>query len=149
MRWLLAAALLAAAPVLAQERLVEPGAPDSARSTALQVLQHLAQGAIGEAAAHSNAPRRRFEVLRDYRDRVGADEFKRVFASYLAGNRLIAEVALGRHRLLVWDLAEAGNQVAGQYYVEVEGKFLLDDVPSEQRARLRRVLQTYRSGEKR
>ncbi len=146
MRVLLAAALLAAAPALAQERLLDPEAPDSARATAIQVLRHLAEGEIGEAAALSNAPRRRFEVLRDYRDAVGAEEFKRVFASYLAaGDRPIAEVALGRHRLLVWKLAEPASQVAGQYYVEIEGKFLLDDIPSAERTQLRRVLQKIRN----
>jgi hypothetical protein len=32
-------------------------------------------------------------------------------------------------------------------YVEIEeGKFLMDDVPSERRSRLRRVLQDYRRG---
>jgi len=144
------AILVAAGPVLAEERLVDPSAADSARGTALLVLRHLAEGNIEEAAALSNSPRRRFEVLRDYRNAVGEEEFKRVFGRYFTpGNRLIAEVAIGRHRLLVWDLGEAGNQLAGQYYVEVEGKFLMDDVPSAERSRLRRVLDAYRSGKAR
>jgi hypothetical protein len=109
------------------------------------MLRHLADGNIEEAAALSNAPQRRLEVLRDYRAAVGEEEFKRVFGRYFAAeNRLIAEVALGRHRLLVWDLGEAGNRLAGQYYVEVEGKFLLDDVPSQERSELRRVLEGIR-----
>lgn len=144
---MLAAALLAASAAFAEERLVDASAADSARGTAMLMLRHLAGGNIEEAAALSNAPRRRFEVLRDYRDAVGEDEFKRVFGRYLASeNRLIAEVALGRHRLLVWDLGEAREHLAGQYYVEVEGKFLMDDVPSAERSRLRRVLEAYRSG---
>jgi hypothetical protein len=61
----------------------------------------------------------------------------------------VAEVALGEHRLLVWDLGEAGHRLAGQYYVEVEGKFLMDDVPSEKRTQLRRVLEAYRTGKAR
>jgi hypothetical protein len=146
---LLAAALLAASSALAQQRLVDPSAPDSARPAAMRILRHLAEGDIGEAAAHSNAPRRRFEVLRDYRDAVGEDEFKRIFGRYFAAqNRLLAEVAVGRHRLLVWQLGEAADRLAGQYYVEVEGKFLLDDVPSRERSELRRVLEAYRSGKK-
>lgn len=147
MRSFLAAALLAALPAFAQQRLVEPSAADSARATAMLMLRHLADGNIEEAAALSNAPRRRFEVLRDYRDAVGKEEFKRVFGRYFAAqNRLVAEVAIGRHRLLVWDLGEAGNRLAGQYYVEVEGRFLLDDVPSPERSELRRVLEGYRLG---
>lgn len=144
MRPLLVAALLAAAPAMAQERLVAPSAPDSARGTALTVLKHLAEGDLEQAAALSNAPKRRFEVLRDYRDSIGEDEFKRRFGEFLApDNRLIAEVAIGPRRLLVWELGD--SQLAGQFYIEAEGKFLMDDVPSRERDELRRVLRRYRA----
>jgi len=140
------AALLAAAPAFAQERLIEPSAPDSARDTALVVLKHLAVGNIEQAAALSNAPEQRLELLRGYREVVGEDEFKRLFGRFLApDNRLVAEVAIGPRRLLVWQLGEAGSQLAGQFYVEVDGKFLLDDVPSRERAQLRGVLRRYRA----
>lgn len=144
MRPLLVAALLAAAPAMAQERLVAPSAPDSARGTALTVLKHLAEGDLEQAAALSNAPKRRFEVLRDYRDSIGEDQFKRRFGEFLApDNRLIAEVAIGPRRLLVWELGD--SQLAGQFYIEAEGKFLMDDVPSRERDELRRVLRRYRA----
>ena len=138
MRAFLAAALLVAAPALAQ---------DSAKPVAMRLLGYLAEGNLEAAAALSNAPQRRLEVLRSYRNSVGEEEFKRVFGRYFAPeNRLIAEVVTGRHRLLVWELGEAGNRLAGQYFVEVGGEFLLDDVPSRERSELRRVLQDYRSG---
>jgi hypothetical protein len=122
----------------------------SARQTAHRVLRHLADGDIEQAALLSNAPRRRYEVLQEYRASVGEDEFRRAFAQYFdPENRLVAEVALDEHRLLVWDLGEAGHRLAGQYYVEVEGKFLMDDVPSAKRAQLRRVLEAYRNGKAR
>ena len=141
--WLVAL-LLAAAPALAQERLVDPG-PESARETALTVIKHLAAGELEQAAALSNAPQRRFEVLREDRNSVGDEAFKRAFGRFLAPeNRLIAEVALGPRRLLVWELGEAGGELAGQFYVEMDGKFVLDDVPSRERDRLRRVLNKYR-----
>ena len=144
MRPLLVAALLAAAPALAQERLVAPSAPDSARDTALTVLKYLAEGDIEHAAALSNAPPQRLDLLRGYRDSVGEDEFRRLFSRFLApDNRLIAEVAIGPRRLLVWELAD--SQLAGQFYIEVDGKFLLDDVPSRERAQLRGVLRRYRA----
>jgi hypothetical protein len=83
-------------------------------------------------------------VLRDYRASVGDDEFKRVFSQYL-DSRIVDEIAIGERRLLIWDLVEATQrQLAGQYYVEVDGRFLLDDVPSKERAALTRVLQSYR-----
>ena len=145
MKALLVAALLAAAPALAQERLIEPSAPDSARATAITVLKHLAEGDLEQAAAFSNAPAQRLELLRGYRDVVGEDEFRRLFGRYLApDNRLIAEVAIGPRRLLVWELADANRQLAGQFYIEVDGKFLMDDVPSPERAELRGVLNRYR-----
>lgn len=110
------------------------------------MLRHLAEGDIAEAAAHSNAPKRRYEVLRAYRDAVGEEEFKRVFSQYLAPeNRLVAEVVRGRHRLLVWRLTQADGHLAGQYYVEVEGRFLLDDVPSPEREALARELRRIRN----
>ena len=146
MKLLLVAALLAAAPALAQERLIEPSAPDSARGTALTVLKHLAEGNLEQAAALSNAPSQRLELLRGYRDVVGEEEFKRLFGRFLGPeNQLIAEVALGPRRLLVWELGDASRQRAGQFYIEVDGKFLMDDVPSRERTELRRVLRRYRA----
>jgi hypothetical protein len=122
-------------------------APVSALDTAKLLNLHLSTGDIEEAALLSNAPRRRFEVLRDYRESVGAEEFKRVFAQYFQPqNRLVAEIAIGNHSLLVWDLREGATRIAGQYFVEVEGKFLVDDVPSDTRTRLRWVLEAYRGG---
>jgi len=37
-------------------------------------------------------------------------------------------------------------RLAGQYFKEIEGRWLMDDVSSEQRSTLRRVLEAYRSG---
>ena len=70
-----------------------------------------------------------------------------MFERYLAAGAPLVEVALDRHRLLIWDLAEGGEQrMAGQYFVLIDGRFLLDDVPNETRQRLRQVLEAYRSG---
>ena len=62
-------------------------------------------------------------VLHEYRESVGPEEFKRVFAQYFAPeNRLVAEVAIDNHRLLIWDLREGAMRLAGQYFVEVDGR---------------------------
>ena len=122
-------------------------APTSALNAAKLLNLHLSTGDIEEAALLSNAPRRRFEVLRDYRDLVGKEEFKRVFAQYLVPeNRLLAEIAIGRHSLLIWDLREGATRIAGQYFVEIGGRYLIDDVPNDERTRLRWVLEAYREG---
>ena len=161
MRTALAVLLLAASLVQAGEErrldlgggqtlrytLVEPGdSLPSASGTAREILRLLAAGDIAQAAAHSNAPKQRSEVLSEFRDQVGPEEFMRVFER-LTGpqNLLLAEVAIGEHRLLIWRLGEPAERVAGQYYVEVEGRFMLDDVPNPTRASLRRVLQSYRN----
>ena len=128
-------------------------APTSALNAAMLLNLHLSTGDIEEAALLSNAPRRRFEVLREYRDSVGAEEFKRVFASYFyPQNRPIAEIAIGRHRLIIWELKDSAGQVspqfahlAGQYFVEVDGRYFIDDVPNDTRTRLRWVLEAYRA----
>jgi hypothetical protein len=105
----------------------------------------LGNGHIEEAARLSNAPERRYEVLREYREAIGEEAFRKVYARYLRPpNRVVAEAALGVRRLLIWELADAGRQLAGQFFIEVDGRFLLDDIPSPERARLQRVLQDYR-----
>jgi hypothetical protein len=135
---------LAAAAGEPEYRWVTEG-QDSARESAVRLLKLLAQGEIEAAARLSNAPERRYEVLRDYRDAVGEEEFKQVYGGYFhPANRLLAEAAIGKRRLLIWDLGEAGNRLAGQFFVEVEGTFVLDDVPSAERTKLQRVLEDYR-----
>ncbi|MGE5639597.1 MAG: hypothetical protein ACM30H_05835 [Clostridia bacterium] len=117
----------------------------SALGTARRILRHLAAGDLEDAAVLSNAPKRRFEVLRDYRASVGEEEFKRVFARLLsAERRSVREIAIGPHHLLVWDVRGADRELAAQYYVNVEGRYFMDDVPGETRAQLMRVLRAWR-----
>ena len=117
-------------------------AAESARPTARRLLQRLAAGDIDAAAALSNAPEQRAELLRAYRDRVGESEFRRVFAEY-AAKRVVREIAIGEHRLLIWDL---DGPLGAQYFVRSGDDFRLDDVPSAERTGLRRLLAAYRSG---
>jgi hypothetical protein len=118
---------------------------ESARESALQLLRLLSAGNIEAAAELSNAPKRRYEVLRDYREAVGEEEFKGVFARYFhPGNRLLTEAAVGKRRLLIWELGQAQRHLAGQYFVEEDGRFVLDDVPHPERRKLERVLHEYR-----
>ena len=151
LEWGLAPFLLFVSLALAQEvpgyTRVQPGSAGSAYETAKKLLGHLAEGDIDAAAALSNAPERRADVLRYYRETVGEEEFKRIFARYLEpANPLIAEVAIGPRRLLLWRLGEANDHITGQFYIETEGRFLMDDAPSEERTALRRVLDAARSG---
>ncbi len=119
-------------------------APDSALNTAKLLNRHLSTGDIEEAALLSNEPKRRFVVFREFRDSIGEEEFKRVFARYFfPENRLVAEVLIPPHSLLIWRLADE-RHLAGQFFVQVENRWLMDDVPSQTRTRLRHVLERYR-----
>ena len=128
---------------------VDPAAepePTSALNTAKLLSLHLTAGKVEDAAMLSTAPRRRFEVLRDYQGAVGDEDFKQVYSQYFQPqNRLVAEVLMGPHSLLVWHLRE-NDRYAGQYYVQVEGKVFMDDMPSIERFRLRRILEGIRAG---
>jgi hypothetical protein len=117
----------------------------SALDTARALHRHLAKGELSEAAALSNAPKRRLEVLQDYRASVGDEEFKRLFEAYLhPQTRLVAEIAHGEHHLLIWQLAGLAR-LAGEHYVAIDGRFRLDDVPSDARRELTRILRQYRA----
>jgi hypothetical protein len=142
----------------AQERSIELGgetlrysmradpADGGALATSRELARDLTAGDIKAASMLSNAPQRRYEVLREYRDWVGPDEFKRVYAQYFSPrSRVVAEISIGRHYLLVWKLDD-GEHYAGQFYAEIGGRFLLDDVPGVERGRLRRLLEAYRAG---
>ncbi len=144
------ATLVAVAPLLAQadEVLayrVVTAAEESAQPVAWRILRLLAAGDIEAAAQLSNEPARRREVLADYQGRVGEKEFRRVFDQYLSpNNHVVTELAIGSHRLIIWDLADAGHRIAGQYYVEAVGRFLMDDRPSAERSALQRLLEQHR-----
>lgn len=121
-----------------------PPAPDSPVGTFRLIGRHLVAGELEEAALLSNEPKRRYEVLRDYRESVGDEAFRKVYASYFdPGNRIVAEARIGDHSLLVLRLA-GERRLAGQYYARVEDRWLTDDVPNETRLRLRGILEHLR-----
>lgn len=128
-------------------------APKSALDTAKLLNLHLTTGNIEEAALLSNSPRRRFEELANFKQTYGDEEFKRVFAEYFdAKNSLVAEIVIGDRSLLIWRLSVPSKSgaptpyYAGQYFVAVDGRVLVDDVPNDVRTQLRWVLEAYRSG---
>ena len=142
----------------AQERTVELGgetirytlradpADGGALETARKLATDLVAGDIEAAAKLSNAPRHRYDVLRAYRDWVGPDEFKRVYAQYFSPrSKVVAKIDIGRYCLLIWRL-DGADRLAGQFYVEIGDRYLFDDVPSAERGQLRLLLDAYREG---
>ena len=140
----------------ADAHLLSPDArpsPTTPLDSAKLIILHLSDGDIEEAALLSNAPRRRYEELASFRERSGADQFKRLYAQYFSPeNRLIAEIAIDRQRLVLWELkstARTGTPtsiVTGQFFVEVDGQYLMDDKPNDTRARLHWILRDYQTG---
>lgn len=121
-------------------------APTSALNTAKLLTRYLAEGRIEDAALLSNAPKARFERLRESFEGWSDGDFKRTYGRYFAPeNRIVGEVSIDTHRLVMWYLKDT-DHLAGFFLVEIDGKTLLDDVPSDTRATLRRVLDAYRSG---
>jgi hypothetical protein len=122
-----------------------PGADGSAAlATARRLHEHLARGEIEAAALLSNSPKRRFEIYRDYLESVGEAGFRQVYAQYLdSSTQPLAEIAIGERRLVVWKLAGLA-QATGEFFIRVDDETYMDDVPSEDRQLLRRILDTYR-----
>ena len=121
-------------------------APTDPLSAAKLVTRHLAAGRLEEASLLSNAPKARFARLRESFTGWSEADFARAFGRYFApGNRIVGDAAIGNHRLLMWYLKDT-DHVTGYFFVEVDGRLLIDDVPSEARANLRRVLDAHRSG---
>jgi hypothetical protein len=120
--------------------------PTSALGTAKLVTLYLAEGNLEEASLLSNAPKARYARLRESLAGWEGADFERAYGRYFAPeNRIVGEATIGRHRLLMWYLKDT-DYLTAYYLVEVEGKLFLDDVPSESRARLRQVLEAYRTG---
>ena len=123
-----------------------PLAPTSALNTAKLITRHLAEGRLEDAALLSNSPKARFARLRESFEGWSEGDFRRTYGRYFAPeNRIVGEVAIDAHRLLMWYLSDT-NHLTGFFLVEIDGKLLLDDVPNQARSELRRVLEAYRSG---
>lgn len=140
----------------ADAHLLRPDAkpvPTSALDSAKLIIMYLSDGDIEQAALLSNSPRRRYEELTTFRKTHGDEQFKRVFADYFdPKNSVAAEIVVDDRSLLIWRLVNTTRpgappfHYAGQFFVQVDGTYLIDDVPNEQRTRLRWVLEAYRTG---
>jgi len=118
--------------------------PTSALNTAKLVVRLLSQGRVEDAALLSNAPKARYARLQESFERWGPEDFERAYARYFAPeNRIVGEAAIGPHRLIMWYLKDT-DQLTGLFLVDIEGRLLIDDVPSAERSSLRRVLEAHR-----
>ena len=120
--------------------------PASALDTAKLVTRYLSEGRVEDASLLSNSPKARYARLRESFQGWKEADYQRAYGRYFdADNRIVAEIAIEGHRLLIWYLKDT-DYLAAFFLVDVEGRLLLDDVPNATRASLRRVLQAYRDG---
>ena len=120
--------------------------PDSALNTAKMVTRYLSEGRVEDASLLSNSPKARYARLRESFEGWKETDYQRAFGRYFApDNRIVAEIAIDGHRLLIWYLKDT-DHLAAFFLMDVEGRLLMDDVPNATRAHLRRVLQAYRDG---
>lgn len=120
--------------------------PSSALNTAKMVTRYLSEGRIEDASLLSNSPKARYARLRESFEGWTEGDFRRTYGRYFAPeNRIVGEVSIDGHRLLMWHLKDT-DHVAAFFLVEIEGRLLLDDVPNQTRSSLRRVLEAYRNG---
>lgn len=116
----------------------------SALATAVALLRRLAEGRLEEAALLSNAPKARYTRLRESFAGWSAEDFRRTWSRYLEPpNGIVGEARLGAHRLILWRLEDL-DRLTGFFFVEIGGRVYLDDVPSAERSRLRRLLEALR-----
>ena len=120
--------------------------PSSALNTAKLVTRYLSEGRIEDASLLSNSPKARYARLRESFEGWSEADFRRAYGRYFAPeNRIVGEVSIDGHRLLMWHLKDT-DHLAAFFLVEIEGRLLLDDVPNQTRSSLRRVLEAYRNG---
>jgi hypothetical protein len=120
--------------------------PLSALDTAKLVTRYLAEGKVEDASLLSNAPKARYARLRESFEGWSEADYQRAYARYFdPANRIVGEIAIDSHRLLIWHLRDT-DYLAAFFLVDIEGRLLIDDVPNETRANLRRILQAYRDG---
>ena len=120
--------------------------PSSALNTAKLVTRYLSEGRIEDASLLSNSPKARYARLRESFEGWSEGDFRRAYGRYFAAeNRIVGEVSIDGHRLLMWHLKDT-DHVAAFFLVEIEGRVLLDDMPNQTRSSLRRVLEAYRNG---
>jgi len=120
--------------------------PSSALNTAKLLTRYLSEGRLEEASLLSNSPKARYARLRESFEGWKEADFRRAYGRYFAPeNRIVGEVMIDGHRLLMWHLKDT-DHLAAFFLVEIEGRLLLDDVPNRTRSSLRRVLEAYRNG---
>ena len=106
----------------------------------------LAKGDIAEASTLSTDPEATAEKWETYRQRLGADGFKKEMAAYFTSqNVVLAELTGGESVMLV---VKTPDYTAGQIYVRQEGKWLMaENLKTETGKAFGKILSQIQDGE--
>jgi hypothetical protein len=119
---------------------------NGAVNASLQLYRALGTADISTAAAMSNDRERTYAKYERYVERLGMAEFKKMFLSYFVGGASYThELVIGEHHMLLVE-DPADDTIAAQFYVRVEGKYLIDEKPGPERDQLGRLFMAVREG---
>lgn len=113
-------------------------------AASLSLYRALAAADISSAAAMSNDRERTYAKYERYIERLGAAEFKKMFATYFVGGASYThELVIGEHHMLLIE-DPSDDTIAAQFYVLTDGKYLVDEKPGRERDQLGRIFMAVR-----
>ena len=123
----------------------DAGNQQSALGCSFLYYGYLARGDLSAAAALSTDPKVSADKLTQYRERIGADEFRKTMAAYFtAGNVALAELSSGETVMLV---VKTSEYTAGQFYTRQGNQWRwMERPPGEAGRALGRVLNMIQNG---
>jgi hypothetical protein len=106
----------------------------------------LAKGDLAQVVALSTDPNATAEKWEKYKQRVGAEEFKKEMAAYFTSkNTVLAELTLGESVMLV---VKTPDYTAGQIYLRQNGKWLMaESLKTEAGQAFGKILSKIQDGE--
>jgi len=106
----------------------------------------LAKGDVAQASTLSTDPKATTEKWETFKQRVGADEFKKAMAAYFTSqNIVLAELHVGESVMLV---VKTADYTAGQMYVRQDGKWLMaESLETEAGQAFGKILSKIQDGE--
>ncbi|MFA6438756.1 MAG: hypothetical protein WCX28_05565 [Bacteriovoracaceae bacterium] len=106
----------------------------------------LAEGNIAEAAAVSDNPEKVKAKFTRFTERVGKDEFLKLFGGYFSGTaEARAELTIGNHTMLV--IYDSGNKMfMGQMYAKEKSQYVVAEREHKDLDQLGRLLSALQDG---
>ena len=119
----------------------------TAANCSFLLYTRLAKGDVDGAAQLSSAPGKTKAKYTQYKERLGAAEFQKMFTEYFNGKGAIKyEFVIGDHHMLLLTSPEGDGELSAQMYVKTGDKYLVDESESPQFDQLGRLFSAVREG---